>query len=94
MDEFIATISQFAFNWSPEGWQVCHGQLMSISQNQALFALIGTTYGGDGIQTFGLPDLRKKNENGQYYVQGEIMADGLPYIESYICVQGIFPQRQ
>ncbi len=94
MDEFLGTISQFGFNFPIRGWYVCHGQLLSVNSNQALFALLGTTYGGNGVTTFALPDLRKKDASGNYYVQGEIMPDGTPYIESYICTQGIFPPRQ
>lgn len=47
-----------AFNFAPKGWAQCSGQLLSIQQNQALFALFGTYYGGNGVNTFGLPDLR------------------------------------
>lgn len=55
---FIGEIRMFGFNFPPFGWHVCDGSVMSISQNNALFALLGTTYGGDGVTTFGLPDLR------------------------------------
>ncbi|MDR3386536.1 MAG: tail fiber protein [Rudaea sp.] len=55
---FVGEIRMFGFNFAPQGWHVCDGSLMSISQNNALFALIGTTYGGDGQNTFGLPDFR------------------------------------
>jgi microcystin-dependent protein len=55
---FIGEIRIFAGNFAPQGWSFCEGQVQSISQNNALFALIGTTYGGDGVQTFNLPDLR------------------------------------
>ncbi|MFN0175592.1 MAG: phage tail protein [Saprospiraceae bacterium] len=55
---FIAQITLFASNFAPLGWAFCHGQLMLIDDNTALFALIGTTYGGDGVTTFGLPDFR------------------------------------
>lgn len=58
MQVFVGTIMTFGFNFSPSGWQLCLGQLLSISQNQALFALIGTTYGGDGVQTFQLPNMQ------------------------------------
>jgi len=58
MDEILGTVKAFAFNFSPRGWMFCDGTLLSISQNTALFSLIGTTFGGDGINTFGLPDLR------------------------------------
>jgi microcystin-dependent protein len=58
MDEFIGIVKIFGGNFAPKGWAFCEGQLMSIAQNQALFAILGTTYGGDGITTFALPDLR------------------------------------
>ena len=56
-DPFLAEIRIFAGNFAPSGWALCNGQLMSISQNTALFSLLGTTYGGDGRVTFGLPNL-------------------------------------
>ena len=55
---FIGTVRMFGGNFAPIGHALCNGQIMAISQNSALFALIGTTYGGDGQVTFGLPDLR------------------------------------
>src|SRR5262249_2902862 len=55
---FIGEIRLFAGNFAPRSWALCAGQLMSIAQNQALFSILGTTYGGDGQTTFGLPDLR------------------------------------
>jgi len=55
---YIGEIRMFAGNFQPAGWAFCDGRLLQISQYDALFALIGTTYGGDGVQTFGLPDLR------------------------------------
>ena len=57
-EPFIGEIRLFGGNFEPVGWAFCNGQLLSISQNTALFALIGTTYGGDGQSTFALPDLR------------------------------------
>jgi microcystin-dependent protein len=57
-EPFIGEIRMFGFNFAPVNWAFCAGQLMSISQNSALFALLGTTYGGDGVTTFALPDLR------------------------------------
>jgi microcystin-dependent protein len=57
-DAFVAEIRIFPFNFAPRGWALCDGQLLSISQNTALFALLGTTYGGDGRVTFGLPNLQ------------------------------------
>jgi microcystin-dependent protein len=60
MDPFIGQIILFAGNFAPRGWALCNGQLMSIAQNSALFSILGTTYGGDGHVTFGLPDLRSR----------------------------------
>lgn len=60
MDPFIAQIMMFAGNFAPRGWAFCNGQILSIAQNTALFSLIGTTYGGNGQTTFGLPDLRSR----------------------------------
>ena len=55
---FVAEIRMFGFNFAPSGWAQCNGQLLPISQNTALFALLGTFYGGDGKSTFALPNLR------------------------------------
>jgi microcystin-dependent protein len=57
-DPFLGEIRLFGGNFAPRGWSFCDGSLLAISQNDALFALLGTTYGGDGQSTFGLPDLR------------------------------------
>src|SRR5437899_9980042 len=57
-DQFVAEIRMFAGNFAPKGWALCDGQLMPISQNTALFSLLGTTYGGDGKSTFALPNLQ------------------------------------
>jgi microcystin-dependent protein len=57
-DPFVAEIRVFAFNFAPKGWALCNGQLLPISQNTALFSLLGTTYGGDGKSTFALPNLQ------------------------------------
>jgi len=57
-DQFVAEIRIFPFNFPPTGWAFCDGQLLPISQNTALFSLLGTTYGGDGKSTFALPDLQ------------------------------------
>jgi microcystin-dependent protein len=62
---FLAEIRIFAGNFAPTGWALCGGQLMSISQNTALFSLLGTTYGGDGRVTFGLPNLQGSVPVGQ-----------------------------
>ena len=57
-DQFLAEIRIFPFNFAPTGWAFCDGQILPISQNTALFALLGTTYGGDGKSTFALPDMQ------------------------------------
>jgi microcystin-dependent protein len=58
MEPFIGQIILFAGNFAPRGWAFCNGQLLAINSNQALFSILGTTYGGDGRSTFALPDLR------------------------------------
>jgi microcystin-dependent protein len=62
---FLAEIRMFGGNFAIRGWAMCNGQLMSIAQNSALFSLIGTTYGGDGIQTFALPNLQSRVSVGE-----------------------------
>lgn len=72
---FLGEIRVFSFNFAPKGWAMCNGQLLPISQNQALFALLGTTYGGNGESTFALPDLRSRSavhvRGSEDYVAGE-----------------------
>lgn len=60
-DPFVAEIRIFPFNFAPRGWAWCDGQLMPLSQNTALFSLLGTTYGGDGKSNFALPDLQGRS---------------------------------
>lgn len=64
MDSFIGTIQMFGFNFAPNGWALCNGQLIAIQQNTALFSLIGTYYGGNGQTTFGLPNLQSRLPTG------------------------------
>lgn len=59
-EPFLSEIRIFSFNFAPKGWALCNGQLMPINQNQALFSLLGTTYGGDGRVNFGLPNLQER----------------------------------
>ena len=80
MEPFLGQIELFAFNFAPQGWAACEGQLLPINQETALFSLLGTTFGGNGQTTFALPDLR-----------GKAPGDGLAY---YIALQGIYPPRQ
>jgi microcystin-dependent protein len=59
-EPFLAEIRLMSFNFAPKGWAMCNGQLLPINQNQALFSLLGTTFGGDGRVNFALPDLRSR----------------------------------
>ena len=70
---YVGEIRLFAGNFAPAGWMLCDGQLLPISENETLFNLIGTTYGGDGQSTFGLPDLRGRVpiHFGNGFVQAE-----------------------
>ncbi|QUL37814.1 phage tail protein [Erythrobacter sp. JK5] len=65
MEGYLAQIIMFGGNFAPRNWAFCHGQLLAISSNSALFSLLGTAYGGDGRTTFGLPDLRGRVPIGQ-----------------------------
>jgi microcystin-dependent protein len=75
MDPFIGEIRMFGGNFAPQGWALCAGQLLPISQYDALFNLLGTTYGGDGQTTFGLPDLRGRApiHTNSTYPQGAVV---------------------
>ena len=80
MNSYLGQIDTFAFNYAPTGWMACQGQLLPINKYTALFSLLGTTYGGDGINDFALPKLGP--------VGGQ---DGPNY---FICVQGgAYPPR-
>ena len=57
-EPYLGEIRAVSFNYAPKGWALCNGQLLSIQQNAALFSILGTTYGGNGINTFGLPNLQ------------------------------------
>jgi microcystin-dependent protein len=65
MEPFLGQITLFPFNFAPRGWAFCQGQLLPLSQNTALFSLLGTYYGGDGKSNFALPDLRGRVPLGQ-----------------------------
>lgn len=94
MEPFIGQLQQFPYYFPPQGWTFCHGQLLNIQQYTALFSLLGTTYGGDGVHNFALPDLRPKDDHGNV-INVNIGDDyqGKPYIETSIALQGIFPSR-
>ncbi len=72
-EPYLSEIRLFSFNFPPRGWALCNGQLLPIAQNQALFSLLGTMYGGDGRTTFGLPDLRGRTpiHVGDGFIQGQ-----------------------
>jgi microcystin-dependent protein len=71
---YLSEIRIFSFNFAPKGWAQCNGQFLPINQNQALFSLLGTTYGGNGQTTFALPDLRGRVpfHMGNTYVEGQV----------------------
>jgi microcystin-dependent protein len=73
-EPFIAEIRMMSFNFPPKGWAFCNGQLLPINQNQALFSLLGTTYGGDGRVNFGLPNLQGRTpmHMGDGHTLGEL----------------------
>ncbi len=73
VDYYLGEITMFAGNYAPQDWMFCDGAILPISQFQALYALLGTTYGGDGINTFQLPDLRNRfpMHQGPNFRQGE-----------------------
>jgi len=82
MDEYLGIVKLYAGNFAPRGWTYCDGQLLSLSQNTALFSLLGTTYGGDGISTFGLPKL------------DSIKSGKDAEIKYIICLEGMYPSRE
>ena len=72
-DPYIGEIRMAGFSFAPQQWALCNGQLLNIADNDALFSILGTTYGGDGVTTFALPDLRGRvpMHMGGSYVQGQ-----------------------
>lgn len=87
-DPFMGEIKLISFNYAPKGWAFCNGQLLPINQNQALFSLLGTTYGGNGQTTFALPDFRGRVpiHVGAGYTQGERAGQ-----EVHTLIQGEMP---
>jgi len=79
VEPFIGQIELFPFNFAPQGWALCEGQLLPISQNTPLFSLLGTTYGGDGSTNFALPSLKGKGVD--------------PNLHYCIALQGVYPSR-
>jgi microcystin-dependent protein len=72
MDAYLGEVKLLAFDWAPKGWAHCNGQILPIAQNQALFSLLGTVYGGNGITTFALPDMRGRAPVHMGHGQGRI----------------------
>jgi len=90
MQPFLGEIKLLPWDWAPKQWALCNGALLSISQNSALFSLLGTQYGGDGRVTFGLPDLRSRAAAhvGNGYVQGQQAG-----IENVLLTSSTMPQH-
>jgi microcystin-dependent protein len=88
MTEYIGSVKRFAGPFAPSGFLDCDGRLLPISQQQVLFAVIGTQYGGDGKSSFALPDLRDKDRHGTPIPFG---SNGQP--RWIMCLLGDFPQR-
>ena len=79
-EPFLGEIRMFGFGFAPKGWALCSGQILAIAQNQALFSLLGGTYGGNGTSTFQFPDLRGRTPvsqgqlpGGEFYTLGEVV---------------------
>lgn len=82
METLMGTIMLFAPNWTAKGWMPCTGQILPIAQYSALFSLLGTQYGGDGIRTFALPNIPSQPTENQPTA-----------LSAYIAVEGIYPSR-
>ena len=81
MEPYLGEIRLFPFTFAPRGWAACNGAVLPIAQNQAVFALLGTNFGGDGRSNFALPDLRSKSP----------FPEGV--VGYCIALQGVFPSR-
>ena len=102
-DPFLGEVIMFAGNFAPRGWAFCNGQILAISENTALYSILGTMYGGDGITTFGLPDLRgraaigtsKDITQGATTPQGSSGSDtaGGLSVRYIIALDGVYPPR-
>ncbi|MFP6846144.1 MAG: tail fiber protein [Thalassolituus sp.] len=79
-EPFLSEIRMFGFGWAPRGWAQCDGQILPINQNQSLYSLLGTTYGGDGRTSFALPDMRSRTPAGddEQLLQGA--KQGIEYV--------------
>ena len=81
-EPFLGEIRMFGGDFAPRGWARCHGQLLPIAEHAPLYSLIGTTYGGDGVETFALPDLRE-----------DFAPRSPPPIVFIIALAGVYPAR-
>lgn len=79
MEPFIGQIQLFPYNFAPRGWAPCDGEILPIAQNQSLFSLLGMNFGGDGRNTFALPNLKGK--------------EPLPNLQYYMALEGQYPMR-
>ena len=79
METMLGEVELFPFTFVPRGWLLCNGQLLSIAQNQALYSLLGISYGGDGATTFALPNL--------------LGTEPVPNTKYYIAIEGLYPTR-
>ena len=79
MESFLGQIQLFAFGFVPHGWRLCDGSSLPIAHNDAVFSLLGTTYGGDGSTNFALPNLKGK--------------EPIPGLIYCVCVEGLYPMR-
>jgi microcystin-dependent protein len=107
MTPYLGEIRVFAFNYAPQGWAQCNGQIMPIADFTALFSLLGTVYGGDGNSTFALPDFRNRapvhtspdlpmgQDGGGVGAQAGAGAVTTPTLSANFCIaiQGVFPPR-
>ena len=103
-DQMLGEVKLFAGNFAPRNWAFCEGQLLNISENTALFSILGTMYGGDGRTTFALPDLRGKVpvgvgtevRIGETVNSGSKGDDGAPGLGMHyiIALNGLYPSRQ
>lgn len=83
MEYYLGQINLFAINFQPRGWIPCDGRLLNVSENQALFALLGNRFGGDGRTNFAVPDLRTSMFGNQFDVR----------VKYYIASEGLWPER-
>jgi microcystin-dependent protein len=95
LDPYLGQIAVVAFNYAPKGWTFCNGQILAIAQNQALFSLLGTTYGGNGVQTFALPDLRGRValSSGQGFGLSDYALGQVGGVETVSLLQTQIPQH-